>query len=156
MLNYYSLDPLTLTQISDLSRHWHWITPPPAWIHRNWDRNIVLKSWLETGTRGAENGCIGYKIYRTNCLPSDSLRLGNYLCKCSDSAVSTSIMVWQCCVQLSKCRTMLCQTVQWLDSAVSISPMIGQCSVQLSDGWGAECPTVQWSDCALSNCPMVG
>ena len=103
--------------------------------------------------------------------------LGNYLCKCSDSAVSNSPMVGQCCVQLSKCWTMLCQTVQWLDSVVSNSPMVGQCCVQPSDGCRAGCPTVQWSECAfvqlsngrtvlcptvrrsdnaLSNCPMVG
>ena len=82
--------------------------------------------------------------------------LGNYLCKCSDSAVSNSPMVGQCCVQLSKYCTMLCQTVQWLDSAVSNSPMVGQCCVQLSNDWLVLCPTIQWSYSAVSNCQMVG
>ena len=39
-----------------------------------WKDTLVTK---EDGLRGAENGYIGYKIYRTNCLPSDSLGLGN-------------------------------------------------------------------------------
>ncbi len=54
------------------------------------------------------------------------------------------------------CRTMYCQTVQYLDSVVSNSPMVGLCCFQLSDGLWAECPTVQWSDCAFFNCPIYG
>ena len=70
-----------------------------------------------------------------NCLPSDSLGLrnkhnlsycpivGQLFMQMLDSALCNRPMVGQCCVQLSKCWTMLCQTFYWLDSALSNSPM---------------------------------
>ena len=76
---------------------------------------------------GAENGYIGYKIYRTKCLPSDCYGLGN------TRNLSYYPIVGQLFMQIFR-----------------------QCCVQQSNGWTVLCPIVQWSDNALSNCPMVG
>ena len=105
--------------------------------------------------RGAETGYNGYKLYRTNCLPSDSLGLENTrnlsdfggqsaenTRNLSDSAVSSCPMVRQCYVQLFNGWTVLYPSVQWLDSAVSSCPMVGQCCIQLSNGQTVLCPTV--------------
>ena len=95
--------------------------------------------------RGAENGKMGKKIYWTNCLPLDSLGLGNTqnLSYCPIVGQLFMQMVGQCCVQLSNGRTVLCPTVQRLVSAVSNCPMIGLCCVQLSNGRTVLCQTVQ-------------
>ena len=105
--------------------------------------------------RGAETGYNGYKLYLTNCLPSDSLGLENMrnlsdvggrsaenTRNLSDSAVSSCPTVRQCYVQLSNGWTVLYPNVQWSNSAVSNCPMVGQCCVQLPNGWTVLYPTV--------------
>ena len=91
--------------------------------------------------------------------------LRNYLCKCSDSALSNSPMVdiavsnyqnvGQCSVKLSNGWTVLCPTLHWLVDVVSNCQMAGELSVQQSHGRTVLCPTVQWSDSAVSKCPKV-
>ena len=98
--------------------------------------------------RDAENGYIGYKIYRTNCLPLDSLGLGNM------RNLSYCPIVGQ--IFIKNVQTVLCPTVQWLDSAVFNCQNVGQCSVKLSNGWTLLCPTVLWLVNVVSKCPMAG
>ena len=95
--------------------------------------------------RGAETGYNGYKLYRTNCLPSDIMGLENTR-NLSDVGSRSA----QNTVQLSNG-----QTVLWLDSAVYTCPMVRRFCVHLSNGQSVLCPTVQWSDSVVYNCPMV-
>ena len=71
----------------------------------------------------------------------------------SDWAFFNCLMVKQSCVQLSKDRIILRQTVQGLDSAVSNSPI--QWLVKLFYGWPAECITDKWLDSAVPNSPSI-
>ena len=101
---------------------------------------------VDVSIRGAENGYIGYKIYQTNCLPSDSLDLGNThnLSYCPIVGQLFKQMFRQCCVQQSNGWTVLCPIVKMLDNALSNCPMVGQCCVQQSNGWSMLCPTIRW------------
>ena len=103
--------------------------------------------------RGAENGYNGYKLYRTNWLPLDSLDLE------SMRNLSYCRMAGQNYVQLSNAWTVLCPTVQWLDSIrrTVLCPLSNGRTVlcPLSNGQTVLCPTVQLSDSAVSNCPIV-
>ena len=77
-----------------------------------------------SGARGAETGYNGYKLYRTNCLPSDSLGLENTR-NLSDVGGRSAE-----------------NTRNLSDSAVSSCPTVRQCYVQLSNGWTVLYPTV--------------
>ena len=72
-------------------------------------------------------GILGIKIYRTNCLLSDSLGLGD----------TRNLYYFSIVGQLFR-------------------QMFRQCCVQQSNGWKVLCPIVKMWDNALSNCPMVG
>ena len=96
--------------------------------------------------RGAENGYIWYKIYRTNCLPLDSLGLGNRrnLSYCPIVGQLVMQMFRQCCVHQFNGWTVLCSIVKILNNALSNCPMVGQCCVRQSNGWSMLCPTIRW------------